>query len=139
MRFSERQLDEVYLPQLAVLGNGLNCAICLDRLGLIFTMIVVVRIDLRFLVGMSMTFKKMVHPVGLGEAEEEQEESRKDNSSAARDGRYSSRRRFHGCLTSIGDPSSDQPERREIESAVDGGTRTRSREQRREWRQSIRW
>ena len=66
MRFSERQFDEVYLPQLAVLGNGLNRAICLDRLVLIFTMIVVVRIDLRFLVGMSMTFKKMVHPMGLG-------------------------------------------------------------------------
>ena len=71
---------------MAVLGNGLNCAICLDRLGLVFTMIVVVRIDLRFLVGVSMTFKKMVHPMGLGEAEEEQEENRKDNSSAARTG-----------------------------------------------------
>ena len=69
MRFSERQLDEVYLPQLAVLGNGLNCAICLDRLGLVvFTVTVVVRINLRFLVGVSMTFKKMVHPMGLGEA-----------------------------------------------------------------------
>ena len=100
---------------MAVLGNGLNCAICLNRLGLIFTMIVVVRINLRFIVGMSMTFKKMVHPVGLGEAEKEQEKNSKDNRSAARHGRDSSRRRFHGCLTSIGDSLSDQPERREIE------------------------
>lgn len=68
MRFSERQLDEVYLPQLAVLGNGLNRAICLDRLGLVFTVSMVVRINLSFLVGMSVTFKKMMHPMGLGEA-----------------------------------------------------------------------
>jgi hypothetical protein len=70
-----------------VLRDGLNCAICLNRPGLAFTTVVVVRINLGFIVGMSMAFKKMVHSVGLGEAEEEQEKSRKDNSSAARDGR----------------------------------------------------
>jgi hypothetical protein len=86
MRFSESQLDEVHLPQLAGLRDGLNCAICLNRLGSVLTVIVVVRINLRFIVGMSMTFKKMVHPVGLGEAKEEQEKSSKANSSTACDG-----------------------------------------------------
>ena len=37
-------------------------------------LIVVVRINLSFIVGVSMTFKKMMHPMGLGEAQEEQEE-----------------------------------------------------------------
>jgi len=50
VRFNERQLDEFNLPQMAVLRNGLNYAIGLNRLGLVFTMIVVVRINVRFIV-----------------------------------------------------------------------------------------
>src|SRR5262245_30681598 len=124
---------------MTVLSEGLNCAIWLSRPGLVVTMIMILRIDLRFAVGMSIVFKKVVHPVRLGDAQEEQEKSSKANSRAARDRRNSSRRRSHGFLTSIGDCLFDQPERREIESAAAGGTRTKSRGQKKQRRQSIRW
>ena len=96
---------------MAVLGNGLNCTISLNGLSLAITMIMTLRINPRLVVGMSIDFKKVVDPVRLGDAQKEQEKSSKAYSRAARDGRSSSRRRFHDFLTLIGDCSADQLER----------------------------
>ena len=62
------------MSQLAVLSNGLDCTIALNGLGMVVTMIMICRIYLRFVVRMSMGFKKVVHPVGLGDAQEEQKQ-----------------------------------------------------------------
>jgi len=59
---------------MTVLSDGLNCAIRLSRLGLVVTMVMILRIDLRFVVGMSVDFKKVVDPVGLGHAQEKQKQ-----------------------------------------------------------------
>jgi hypothetical protein len=74
MRFNERQLDQFGLAEVAVLRDGLKCAVGLRRCGSVLVVIVVLRIYLSFIMQMTKTFKNVMNPVGLGEAQEEQEQ-----------------------------------------------------------------
>jgi hypothetical protein len=73
MRFDERQLDEFGLAEVAVLRDGLNCAVVLRRRGSVLVVLVVLGIYLSFM-QMTKTFKNVMNPVGLGKAQKEQKQ-----------------------------------------------------------------
>ena len=59
---------------MAVLGDGLNYAVGLSRLGSVLIVIVVIGINSCFIMCVAKALKKVMNPVWLGKAEEKQKQ-----------------------------------------------------------------